>query len=441
MVKFKSKEEFFDFSKLLVAIPINEIVRLLEKFDVRIPLYVHRFLVKETIRTEVFSEKLYNDYTDEQKYRLRGYDNFSIFLLEKMISDYNLNFDVAKYKEMLLNLIYLNKEALVIKDNFFADLEQLQHSYAVDMETLSYHGVREIMDRILYEQNGFLDGIEISEWDDELLTSYTLGDLRALGTKYGVKIPRRINKTTLVEMLTHKFRLSDDEKELLEIRSVLDLEIYAKENGFKISIDLKKTDMIEFIKYSLGMYDHYPKDDFFDYHIPLASDEEVVEEDIIEEKEDTVYTEEIHDEVETLSVEEIIEEETASEMTEEETVEEEPVEEVTEEEPFEEVIEEESTKEEPEPIVKEEPVEEEPEAVVEQEVEEEIMPEEEPKLADASILSPEEKELLDEKINLIIKKYYKKRHRRIAISIIVIILILAVSGWAFYTYLWPLITG
>ncbi|MFA7561551.1 MAG: hypothetical protein WCY80_05560 [Candidatus Izemoplasmatales bacterium] len=441
MVKFKSKEEFFDFSKLLVAIPINEIVRLLEKFDVRIPLYVHRFLVKETIRTEVFSEKLYNDYTDEQKYRLRGYDNFSIFLLEKMISDYNLNFDVAKYKEMLLNLIYLNKEALVIKDNFFADLEQLQHSYAVDMETLSYHGVREIMDRILYEQNGFLDGIEISEWDDELLTSYTLGDLRALGTKYGVKIPRRINKTTLVEMLTHKFRLSDDEKELLEIRSVLDLEIYAKENGFKISIDLKKTDMIEFIKYSLGMYDHYPKDDFFDYHIPLASDEEVVEEDIIEEKEDTVYTEEIHDEVETLSVEEIIEEETASEMTEEETVEEEPVEEVTEEEPVEEVIEEESTKEEPEPIVKEEPVEEEPEAVVEQEVEEEIMPEEEPKLADASILSPEEKELLDEKINLIIKKYYKKRHRRIAISIIVIILILAVGGWAFYTYLWPLITG
>jgi hypothetical protein len=452
MVKFKSKEEFFDFSKLLVAIPINEIVRLLEKFDVRIPLYVHRFLVKETIRTEVFSEKLYNDYTDEQKYRLRGYDNFSIFLLEKMIDDNNLNFDVAKYKEMLLNLIYLNKEALVIKDNFFADLEQLQHSYAVDMETLSYHNVMEIMNRILYEQNGFLDGVEISEWDDELLTSYTLGDLRALGTKYGVKIPRRINKTTLVEMLTHKFRLSDDEKELLEMRSVLDLEIYAKENGFKISIDLKKTDMIEFIKYSLGMYDHYPKDDFFDYHIPLASDEEVVEEDIIEEKEDTVYTEEIHDEVETLPVEEIIEEEPASKTTEEvieeepeepveEVIEEEPVEEVTEEETVEEVIEEEPAKEEPEPIVKEEPVKEEPEAVVEQEVEEDIMPEEEPKLADASLLSPEEKELLDEKINLIIKKYYKKRRRRIAISIIVIILILAVGGWAFYTYIWPLITG
>lgn len=452
MVKFKSKEEFFDFSKLLVAIPINEIVRLLEKFDVRIPLYVHRFLVKETIRVDVFSEKLYEEFTDEQKYRLRGYDNFSIFLLEKMISDYSLNFDVAKYKEMLLNLVYLNKEALVIKDNFFVDLEQLQHSYAVDMETMTYHGLMEIMGRILYEQNGFLDGIEISEWDDELLNSYTLGDLRALGMKYGVKIPRRINKTTLVEMLTHKFRLSDDEKELLEMRSVLDLEIYAKENGFKISIDLKKTDMIEFIKYSLGMYDNYPKDDFFDYHIPLESDEEAVEEDIIEEeieeKEERIITEEIHDEAETLPVENPVEEEieetviveeevTEESKTEEEAIEEEPVVEETVSVEGEPVEEEPVQEAKPAEVVEKEPE----EAIEEQPVEEPVIPEEEPKLADASLLSPEEKELLDEKINLIIKKYYKKRRRRITISIIAIILILAVGGWAFYTYVLPLING
>ncbi len=81
-----------------------------------------------------------------------------------------------------------------------------------------------------------------------MLTSYTLGDLKALGEKYDVKIPRRINKTKLIEILQAKFKLSADETELLETKSVLELEIYAKEKGFKISIDLKKTDMIEYMK-------------------------------------------------------------------------------------------------------------------------------------------------------------------------------------------------
>jgi hypothetical protein len=138
MSKFKSNEEFFDFSKLLLVIPLQDLINLLVKYEVKLPLYVHRFLLKETIRQDVFNEPLYNTYTDELKFRLRGYDNFSIYLLEKLIYDYNLNFSLPRYKEMMLNILFVNKEALVIKNNFFNDLEQLKHNYTVDLEVMKY---------------------------------------------------------------------------------------------------------------------------------------------------------------------------------------------------------------------------------------------------------------------------------------------------------------
>lgn len=422
MSKFKSNEEFFDFSKLLLVIPLQDIINLLVKYEVKLPLYVHRFLLKETIRQEVFNEPLYSTYTDELKFRLRGYDNFSIYLLEKLINDYNLNFSLPRYKEMMLNLLFVNKEALVIKNNFFNDLEQLKHNYTVDLEVMKYSEFYQAIQKILYEQPGFLDGISIHDWDEDMLTSYTLGDLKALGEKYNVKIPRRINKTKLIEILQAKFKLSSDETELLETKSVLELEIYAKEKGFKISIDLKKTDMIEYMKYALGMYNNYPKDDFFDYHIPVFSDAEAVEEDIVEEViEETYIPEEVHDEVEEVIIQPVKEEII------EETVKEEKVEEVKKE------VKEE-VKEEVKKVV--EPTEPESE-LTDIEIPDEL--ETEPTLSDTNILSQEEKELLDEKINLIIKKYYKRRRTRRVIWTIVIIVLLAVAGWAGYEYLWPLI--
>jgi len=428
MSKIKTKEEFFDFSKLLLVIPVQDLVNLMMKYEVRLPLYVHRFLLKETIRANVFEEKLYATYTDELKFRLRGYDNFSIFLLEKIIIDYNLDFSLSRYKEMMLNILFVNKEALVIRSNFFTDLEQLQHNYTVDLEVMKYDAFYHIASKVFYEQPGFLDGISINDWDDDLLTSYTLGDLKALGAKYDVKIPRRINKTKLVEILAAKFRLSGDEVELLETKSVLELEIYAKEKGFKISIDLKKTDMIEYMRFSLGMYNAYPKDDFFDYHIPVFSDAEAVEEDLVEDEiiDEPYIPEEVHDEAEdTFIPEPIFEEEVIEEPV--PLFKEEVIKEVKEE-------------------VKAEPVEQVEEyfeeKVIEEPMEDMQIPEEqevEPSLADSNLLSSEEKELLDEKINLIIKKYYKRRRTRRVFWTIAIIVILAVGGWAFYTYIYPLL--
>lgn len=418
MSKFKTNEDYFAFSKRLVVIPTQDIKKLLQKHKIRLPQFVHTFLLKETIRAKVFEERLYETYTDELQFRLRGYDDFSIYPLEKLIETYQLDFELARYKELLFDFLFINAKEIGYKNSFIGDLEQLQHNYTVDLETMKYSDFCAVMEDIFYPVDGYLDGLLLRDWTEELLASYTLGDLKALGKKYGVSVPRRINKAKLIEILSAKFKLTEDESELLAKKSVLDLEIYAKEKDFKISIDLKKKDMIEYIEFSLGMYHKPVTKDEFSYDIPLTTQEEAVTDDL----EEMVPVEEVVTDEIVIPVEEEIEEEVV----------------------IPEPIEEEKIPE-PEPEVFETPVSNEKPAF-EETKEPEVKPEPkpvddhkpliqaEPDSVDESLLSKEEKELLDEKINQIIKKYYKKRRRRRITWIILITLIVLVVGFAGYAY-------
>jgi len=425
MSKFKTNEEYFEFSKRLIVIPTEEIRDLMVKYQIKLPYTVHRFILKETIRDKVFEEKLFNTYTDEQKFRLRGYEKYSNFLLEKLIKSYNLDFELSRYKELLFDFLFLNQNKLSLKGNFIKELEQLQHNYTVDLEIMKYEDFLTLFKEVLSQEYGYLDGLKIRGYNDDVLASYTLGDLKGLGKKYNVTVPRRINKSKLIEILTAKFKLTDDESQLLAKKSVLDLELYAKEKGFKISIDLKKRDMIEFIEFALGMYHKAFYIDTFDYSIPLATKEENVVNDIEEEPEVAQVVEEV-----VIPVEEDIEEPVVTPTPEPELEpEKEPVPVV--EDVVEEVVE--------EPVITEEKEEHIIVEVNEENIKELISEEpaaiEPAKEVDESLLSHEEKDLLDEKINQIIKKYYKKRRRRRVTWIIVIALIIAILGLAGYSYL------
>jgi hypothetical protein len=436
MSKFKTNEEYFAFSKRLVVIPSEDIYKLLKKTNIQLPSFIHRFLLKETIRNYVFEERLYNTYSDELKYRLRGYDDFSIYLLEKLIEKYNLDFDVTRYKELLFNFLFLNRDKLKIGKSFTSELEQLQHNYTVDLEVLHYPVFIDMFKDVFIKVNGYIDGVRLELWTDDVLTSYTLGDLKGLAMKYDVKIPRRINKTKLMEILTAKFRLTQDETIALSKMSVLELEMYAKEKGFNISIDLKKSDMIEYLKYALDLYHKESFVDDFEYDIPLFSAVESVVDDIqVEEPEVPEPVEDV-----TPQVEEEVEPIENQVETDEDQVMKDLENEILEPEPL--PVEEEETVIEEEPVMEEEPIQEEP--IQEEPENEEIpVPEEQPKeeprfvqAVDENLLSKEEKDLLDEKINIIIKKYYKKRRRRRIFLIVVITLVVLILGFAAYSYIY-----
>ncbi|MBU1145130.1 MAG: hypothetical protein KJ971_04655 [Firmicutes bacterium] len=453
MSKFKTNEEYFAYSKTLSVIPTEDLLSLIVQFKIKIPFYVHRFILRETMYPKVFQTKLYQTYTDELKYRLRGYKDYSIFLLEKLMSDYNLDFDAAHYKEIFFNFLFLNRNLYNLKNNFFDELEKLKYKYTVDFEKIKYLDFMSLFGMVFYEPVGYLDGVSLKILKDVLVHSCTLGDLKGLGEKYSVKVPRRINKGKLIEILAARFRLTEEESELLHAKSVLELEIYAKEKGFNISIDLKKSDMVEYLIFALNMYHQEIMKDNHDYKVPLMEELDSVQIEAIEFVANDQDIPVIEVDLEEVPVQKLPQKE-AKPVEVLPTPEEEEISPVFEEEIVEEIV-----------VSKPEVVTPEPEEIVEEKIENvvEVKPSEvklvekaetpiEPEkpeikkeieiqpLADIDF-TKEEKELLDEKIDLIIKKYHKQKRRKRFFTILLISLLIIVIGFVGYSYLYYIREG
>lgn len=401
----------------------EDLVRVFKDNHIWVPDFVDRFLLVNFFKKYVFDKEEYTKYSDEFKYRLRKYDQyFSIYLTEATDKEYNYSLHPCEYKNLFMRFFLLNKEKFNTTIAFEKALSKLKGS--TDGAQENYEKVRVQFRDLFYTPKGYLDGIQLSILKEAVCKTYTLNQIRDLGAKYGVNVPKRMNKGQLLELIAARFRLTEDEKVALQPKPILELTQYSKEKGFKISTDLKKGDMVEFIVFSLNKYNEDIEKDLFDYDfIPEEEEVDTDPEKVFEGvPEDEVEAQEIPTTNQYVEMETPVEEEKAEPVVEEAPVEEEKAEPVQEE-----------------PVVEEAPQEEAPqEEVVEEPVQEEVK--EEPKPAPAPVEEPEEKELeydesVDVEIRDIIKDYYKKKSRkdkalRITILIIFLVLVAAVAFFA-----------
>jgi len=458
MSDLRTNDDFFEFAKSLTHIRVDDLRDFFGRFDIKIPLHVHRFVLRETIYPEVFEEMRYASYSDELKYRLKKFLDFPIFLYENLIEEQGLDFDSFRYKELLFDVLFANRDKYELTSLFFEKLNQLRDKTENEGVNLTYDTLHEALSPVFYQVPGFLDGIPQSEMKETLVDVCTLGQLRGLGEKYDVKIPRRINKKELIVLLAAKLRLTEEERQLLEKKSVLDIEMYAKQKGFRISTDLKKSDMVEYLAFRLDLYDQESREDTHHYDIPLPrttqvpldketssetevsespmkSEEESVETD---ERETVIVTPQASDDAEedTIPIETMAEE-TEAEIEDEASSEEEMAEQAS----TPDEIDLDETEEKPSDEAKEDTLEQ--EASISEEASSEPAPdektleeEEETTMTDSDEMRAE----LDEKIDEIIREYnHKKRRKRILISMLIIVIVLIVVavgyGLIYYNYI------
>ena len=404
----------------------EELVKIFKDNHIYFPDFVDRFLLAHFFKPYVFADDVVSAYTDEQKYRLRNFETqYSIYLIEGIDKEVNYSLHPSEYKNLFMRFFLKNKKNFKTTIAFEKQLEKLAGQNNGAQE--NFEKVRFYFRELFYTPKGYLDGIQLSGLKDAVAATYTLGELKGLGEKYGVDVPRRINKQQLIDLLAKRFRLTEEEKATLLPKPILAITQYAKDKGFKISTDLKKDDMVEFIVFSLDKYNEDVEKDLYDYDI--LSEEEAKEPELFEEEE---QAEEAAPAVAVIPTSnEIVDNE--PEAKEEPAPEPEP-EPVAEPEPEAEPEEEEAPQEEeqqPEPPVEEEeqPAEEpEEEEAPQEEPAEEEQPEEEEK--------PEEDydEKADEEIRDIIKGYYAKKAKkdRGARWIIVILFIIVCVGLAYF---------
>ena len=439
-MEFENKEALFEEAKKYEKVSSEELVALFKENHLYFPDFVDRYLLMNFFKKYIFDEAMYSTYSDEFKYRLREYENSSsIHLLEDIDKEYAYSVHPSEYKNLFMRFFLLNKGMFKTTIAFEKSLEKLQGN--MDGAQENYEKVRFHFRELFYTPKGYLDGIALSALKSAVSATYTLNQIKGLGEKYNVDVPRRMNKQQLIDLISARFRLTDEEKAALQPKPILAISQYSKEKGFKISTDLKKEDMVEFIVYSLNKYNEDVEKDLYNYDFIL--DDEVVEVPTEEEEETPVVApvvvSEPQDAIPTSN--EYVEPEQPTETPQEEPAQEEaPQEETPQEEPAQETPEEEPAEE--ETSTEEAQPEEEAQPTEEAQPEETETPEEEAKPAEEE--APEEEaeeaeeeeydESIDNEIRDIIKDYYNKKAKKdrgARILIIILFLILA-AGLAFF---------
>ena len=257
MAKKGAKKEEFIFlyskkvkiSKLIesfTVIPSSEIVKYLKNKEIYLPYYFHKALIRKNIAPAIADAESSNKFSDEMKIRLRYFDKFTIFQLEKLAFGYQMSINVTEYKKDFWDIIVRNRTELGINNLEFVKLQNLTLKYSKeDQET--YEEMRKNFEQVYFEPQGYFNGTLIEDAKEVLNQATTLTELRELGKAYDVEIPRRINKKQLIDIVALKLNLDKDKIDEISKKSILEIERYAKRRKVNVSIELKKSDMIEYI--------------------------------------------------------------------------------------------------------------------------------------------------------------------------------------------------
>ncbi len=256
MAKRKKNEDFIylyskkvKITKLVqdfTVIPSVEIVKYLLNKEIYLPNYLHKALIRKNIAPAIATGESNNTFSDEMQHRLKWFDKFTIFQLERLASGYQLAINVTEYKKDFWDIIIRNRTELGINNLEFVKLQNLTLKYARE-EQESFESMSSEFKKVYFEPDGYFDGTIIEDAKEVLVNATTLTEIRDLGKIYGVEIPRRINKKQLVDIVAIKLNMDDEKRQEISKKSILEIERYAKRRKVNVSIELKKNDMIEYI--------------------------------------------------------------------------------------------------------------------------------------------------------------------------------------------------
>ena len=114
------------------VIPSVEIVKYLKNKEIYLPSYLHKSLIRKNIAPAIANADSSNKFSDEMKIRLRFFDQFTIYQLERLASGYQLGINVTEYKKDFWDIIIRNRTELGINNLEFVKLQNLTMKYSKD---------------------------------------------------------------------------------------------------------------------------------------------------------------------------------------------------------------------------------------------------------------------------------------------------------------------
>jgi len=330
----ESKLKVEELLKTIIYLPADQVLEFFKEIGLNIPRELRIYVLRENLREKVAeTRKSRLTLADELNYRLSWFSEFTETQLENLLVFFNDENIIKGFLEDFWTNLFAY---MVDKEVSSSQLKKLLDASIVyvkenDLALPDIKTYNRTLSKISFDNFGKIDGVSPNKIRNVLYKSSTINEIRDLGLKYEVKVPRRLKKNQLADIIIEELKTQGKHTEELEKQvrsmSVIVMQRFAIDHDIKASTELKKEEVIEYIlKNAKETKELYFVPDSREIYEKELHNEEVVTEEVVEEPVEEVVEEPIEETVEEV-VEEPIEE-TVEEVVEEKPAVEEEVSEV-----------------------------------------------------------------------------------------------------------------
>lgn len=317
-----------DIVNSLIKLDALDVVHFLTSVKLNIPRTLRMHISKKLLSS--FVEQTKDDrqtLADEFNFRLKWFSEFSDQQFINLLDYYNnkeLNQTFAQ--ELMLNILSHCLEAGV------SDIHLLElYQASTNKQSEPFNNIKaynQVLDKIFFDEPSFLDGVPLERVRIVFFKGSTLSELREIGLKYGVVVPKRLKKAELLESIFQELKLRNEFTQSvaddLTKKTVILIQRFAIDNDINVSSELKKEQVIEYIlEHANQTKELYFKPETNPYDFDLENDEVPLSEEVEIQVEETPVEETVAEETpaEETPVEETPEDEIVAEETPEEEIE------------------------------------------------------------------------------------------------------------------------
>lgn len=236
----------------LILYPADKVVRFFELIGLTVPRKLRMASLRRELDPFVTSKKIVlQTLSDEVNYRLSWYDHFSESQLVNLVPQFKDSDLDRKARETLwVNLLSYLFDKQVPESELMGFIKAAkEHQKGAVLEDFIQYNDK--LNSIFFDELNQIDGLTPEVFRPVLFKSSTLVELREIGKKFGVDVPRRLKKNELVEIIVKELKNQDKYTKELEDKvtglAVIQLQRFAIEHNIKASIELKKEEIIEYI--------------------------------------------------------------------------------------------------------------------------------------------------------------------------------------------------
>jgi len=240
--------------KTIIYLPADQIKTFFIEIGLKIPRELRMFVLRETLRSKVIeTRKSRLTLADELNYRLSWFTEFTETQLENLLVFFDDHTIERSFLEDFWTDIisYLIEKEVAPKHLKKLLDDSITYVKKNGLELPSMKTFNREIKNMFFDSFGRIDGLAPAKFRPVLYKSSTLSEVRDLGTKYDVAVPRRLKKTELADIIIKELKDRGQYTEKLEgeIRSmsVIVMQRFAIDHDIKASTELKKEEIIEYI--------------------------------------------------------------------------------------------------------------------------------------------------------------------------------------------------